>query len=104
MKRKIVKIVLAVILGLVLLGVVGTAVVTGKMVCEGILHQNDGRDTKQNSIVQLQEWGFDREAFHERYEGIDFEIQSVDQNIVPGTYYRTMQDSDQWVILIHGAG
>lgn len=37
MKSKIIKIELAVVLGLVLLGIVGTAVVTGKMVCDGRL-------------------------------------------------------------------
>ena len=104
MKKNIVKIGLAVVAGLVLLGTAGGAFVTGKMVCDGILQQNDGNDTKQNSIGQLEKWGFDREAFHETYKGIDFAIQSVDKNTIPGTYYRTTQDSDKWVILIHGAG
>lgn len=104
MKKNIIKIGLAVVVGLVLLGTSGVAIVTGKMVCDGILHQNDGNDTKQNSIGQLEEWGFNREAFHEMYKGTDFEIQSPDKNTVPGTYYKTTQDSDKWVILIHGAG
>ncbi len=104
MKKNIVKIVLAVVIGLVLLGIGGGAIITGKMVCDGILNQNEGNDTKQNSINQLEVWGFDREAFHERYEGINFEIQSADKNTVPGTYYNATQDSDKWVILIHGAG
>lgn len=104
MKKKILKITMTVLVGLVLLGGIGGAIITGKMVCDGILRQNDGNDTKQNSINQLKKWGFDREAFHETYKGTDFEIQSVDGNIVPGTYYRTTENSDNWVILIHGAG
>ena len=102
--KKIIKIGLITITTLLLTVLLVGAVITGKMVCDGILHQNDDVDTKQNSIDQLAKWGFDREAYHETYQGIDFEIASADGNRIPGTYYNSAKDLEQWVILIHGAG
>lgn len=102
--RKVLKTTGAVLAGIVVTGAIGISVYFGKLVCDGILNQNAGNDTKQNSIKQLEVWEFDREAFHDRYEGVDFEILSADNNTIPGVYYTTTEASSKWVILIHGAG
>ena len=103
-KRRFLKIGLITAAILMLTILLAGAAFTGKMVCDGILNQNAGVDTKQNSIGQLAKWGFDRETFHETYQGTDFEIASVDGNTIPGTCYRSAQETGKWVILVHGAG
>ncbi len=103
-KRRLLKIGLITALILMLTILLAGAIFTGKMVCDGILNQNAGVDTKQNSIGQLAKWGFDRETFHETYQGINFEIISEDGNTIPGTCYRSAQETGKWVILVHGAG
>lgn len=105
-KTKVAKIVKKVVIILLII-IAFIAVVSimwiGKMVNDGILYQNRENDTKNNSIKQLAIWGFDREAFHEKYEGTDFAIQSADGNTVPGTIYLS-GENNPWAIIVHGAG
>lgn len=103
-KKKVIRTVVIGILLLILVGIVGMSVITGKQVRDGILYQNENNDTKQNSIEQLKLWNYDRLSFHDKYMGIDFEITSSDHNLVPGTIYHCNETSNRWVILIHGAG
>ncbi|HKM35956.1 MAG TPA: alpha/beta fold hydrolase [Lachnospiraceae bacterium] len=103
-KKKVTFIVVIGLLTLIIIGLAVMSVITGKKVSDGILNQNENNDTKRNSIEQLKLWNYDAESFHERYKGTDFEIVSSDMNIVPGTIYLCNEDSDRWVILIHGAG
>lgn len=103
-KKKVILTVVIVLLSFILIGLVVMSFIIGKQVSDGIFYQNEKNDTKQNSIEQLKLWNYDAESFHERYKGIDFEIKSSDLNIVPGTIYCSNEDSNRWVILIHGAG
>jgi hypothetical protein len=100
-KNKIIK-GLGIALGvIVFLGVAGS-VAMGGIVADKILHQNADKDTHDNSIKQLEVWGYDTEKFENTYEGIEVSATAEDGNTVPGTYYGN--GSDKCVILVHGAG
>lgn len=107
MKKKVKKIVITVVVSLLVLVAIlgiGMSLVIGKMVAEGLLYQNEGNDTKQNSIKQLEVWGFDLEGFEKAYYGEDFVLEAADGVKVPGTYYEADDNSKETVILVHGAG
>ncbi|MBO4636658.1 MAG: alpha/beta fold hydrolase [Clostridiales bacterium] len=100
-KKKIVK-VLAVTAGvLVFLGAAGS-VVFGGYVADRILHQNKDNDTIDNSLKQLEVWGYDIDGFMNTHEGSQISAQAEDGNIVPATYFDN--GSNKCVILVHGAG
>ena len=100
-KNKVIK-GLGITLGvIVFLGVAGS-VAMGGIVADKILHQNADKDTHDNSIKQLEVWGYDTEKFMNTYEGIEISATAEDGNVVPGTYFDS--DSDKCVILVHGAG
>lgn len=81
------------------LGIAGS-VAMGGIVADKILHQNADKDTHDNSIKQLEVWGYDIGSF--RYEGQEISAEAEDGNKVPGTYFDS--GSDKLVILVHGAG
>ena len=83
------------------LGIAGS-VAMGGYVADRILHQNKDKDTHDNSIKQLEVWGYDTERFMNTYEGTDIKVTAEDGNTVPGTYFDN--SSDKLVILVHGAG
>ena len=83
------------------LGIIGSAALGG-VVADKILHQNEGKDTHDNSLKQLEIWGYDIDAFHEKYTGTEVSATASDGNVVPGTYFES--DSNAMVILLHGAG
>ena len=94
--------VLAIILGvIVVLGAVGS-VLMGKYVAEKILLQNEGKDTQDNSVKQLEVWGYDLGGFNETYQGTEISAVASDGNEVPATYFDN--GSEKCVILVHGAG
>jgi esterase/lipase len=96
---------LSVVLGIVIIGVCGLSYYFGKLVVEGLFYQNQGADTRENSIKQLEQWGFDLEAFTNTYKGEEFVIKAADDNTVPGTYFSTDGNTDKdTVILVHGSG
>lgn len=74
----------------------------GGFIADKILHQNDGEDTHDNSIKQMEVWEYDYSAFKDKYEGTGISATAEDGNNVPATYYSS--DSDTCVILVHGAG
>ena len=100
-KNKIIK--AAAITGgvLVFLAAAGSAAMGG-YVADRILHQNEGKDTVDNSLKQLQVWGYDIEGFLAAHEGMEISAEAEDGNTVPATYFDS--DSDRCVILVHGAG
>ena len=99
--KKAVK-VLAITAGvIVFLGTAGS-VCMGGYVADRILHQNDVKDTQDNSIKQLELWGYDLDSFYGNYEGTDISATAMDGNEVPATFFD--YDSDRCVILVHGAG
>lgn len=100
--KKVKKVAIILLIVLVIALAAGIFVI-GKMVNDGVLYQNKNNDTKGNSIKQLEVWGYDREAFHDKYQGNEFSVQSADGNTVPGMIYFSEEDQP-WVILIHGAG
>ena len=64
--KKAVK-VLAITAGvIVFLGTAGS-ICMGGYVADRILHQNDGKDTQDNSIKQLELWGYDLDSFYGNY-------------------------------------
>ena len=83
------------------LGIAGS-VAMGGYIADRILHQNEGKDTHDNSIKQLEVWGYDTDRFMNTYEGTDIKVTAEDGNTVPGTYFDN--SSDKLVILVHGAG
>lgn len=107
MKRKGKKIIITVVVSIAILVAIigiGMSLVVGKMVAEGLLYQNEGNDTKQNSIKQLEVWGFDLKGFQEEYKGEEIVLEAADGVSVPVTYYEAGAESEETVILVHGAG
>jgi len=74
----------------------------GGFIADKILHQNDGKDTHNNSIKQLEIWKYDTAGFEARYKGTEIKAEATDGNMVPGTLFD--MGSDTCVILVHGAG
>ena len=75
----------------------------GGYVANRILHQNDGNDTHDNSIKQLELWGYDLETFNNTYTGIEITATASDGNEVPATLFE-QEGADECVVLVHGAG
>ena len=81
MKKKALKIVKVAVIVLVLLGIIGSAAL-GKMIADQVMYQNEGNDTKSNSVKQLVDiWGYDLDGFNARYTGT--EISTVAECLVP---------------------
>lgn len=100
-KNKIIK-GLGITLGVIaFIGIAGSVAIGG-YIADRILHQNEGKDTHDNSIKQLEVWGYNTEKFMNTYEGTDIKVTAEDGNTVPATYFDN--DSDKLVILVHGAG
>ena len=83
---------------------IGGSVFMGGYVADRILHQNEGKDTKDNSVKQLELWGYDLKAFEDKYEGSEVKATAEDGNTVPGTYFKNENESGKCAILVHGAG
>ena len=61
------------VFGLVILCAgIGISLSVGKQVANGLVYMNQGNDTKQNSIMQLKEWGFNLEEFEANYVALFF--------------------------------
>ncbi len=100
-KNKIIKAATITMSVIAFIAVAGSAAMGG-YVADRILHQNEGKDTCDNSIKQLEVWGYDLESFNARYQGTEVSATAEDGNTVPGTYFD--MGSDKCVILVHGAG
>ena len=74
----------------------------GGAVAYGVLYQNKGADTRENSWKQLEMWGYDGEAFLEKWQGEEVWAEAEDGNRVPGSFYEG--GNERCVILVHGAG
>lgn len=100
-KNKILK-VSGITLGIIALLFVVGSFALGGYIADKILHQNAGKDTHDNSLKQMEQWGYDAAAFEDAYKGTDIKVQAEDGNEVPATYYNN--NSGKCVILVHGAG
>ena len=101
MKKKLVKALIITLAAIIVL-TAGGSLFLGSYIAEKILLQNEDKDTHDNSIKQLELWGYDTDAFLATYEGSDITATAEDGNEVPGTYYGF--GNDKCVILVHGAG
>lgn len=81
---------------------IGGSIVIGGIISDKILHQNEGKNTSDNSVKQLELWGYDLDAFNEAYNGVEVRAEASDGNVVPGTLFE--QGGDTCVVLVHGAG
>lgn len=81
------------------IAVIGSGVM-GWYVASKILHQNEGKDTVEASLKQLEIWGYDISSFS--YTGTSVSAVASDGNVVPGTLFS--YGSDACVVLVHGAG
>ncbi|MBI9012210.1 MAG: alpha/beta hydrolase [Clostridiales bacterium] len=90
---------------LILVAVVGVSVVIGNQIADALIYQNEGKDTKEASVYQLEAWEFSIESFEEHYTITKKSITSEDGVIVPfaliGGELLSAQDT---VILVHGLG
>lgn len=75
----------------------------GKQVAEGLLYQNAGNNTKENSVLQLKMWGYDLEAFEEKYQPLMRSVIAGDGVFSPAAVF-VCPESKNTVILVHGAG
>lgn len=77
----------------------------GKLGGQGLLFFNEGNDTKNNSLKELENWNFDLEGFLSTYEEIPKTVTASDGVEIPVTafYADGTQDNDT-AILIHGQG
>ncbi len=101
--KKVIKLVAVILASMTVLACAGS-IFMGKYVAEQILYQNKGNDTKGNSIRQLEIWGYNLGNFLENHKGEEFEVTAEDENVVPGTLFKSAICSDKWVVLVHGAG
>ena len=99
--KKLTKVLIIILASLVVLAV-GGSLFLGNYVADQILHQNADKDTHDNSIKQLELWGYDTESFLAEHEGSDITAVAEDGNEVPANYYN--YGNDKCVILVHGAG
>ncbi|MBQ3795729.1 MAG: alpha/beta fold hydrolase [Butyrivibrio sp.] len=104
MKKKKVTKVLSIIAIVIVVLVIGASVALGWMVADQVVYQNKNNDTVGNSLTQLEDWGYDLEAFKRKYDSIGNEITvtAEDGNECPATYFDN--GGDAVVILVHGAG
>lgn len=103
MKKKIAKILKILLIVLAAAVIIGSFLI-GKAVADMVMHQNKDSDTKNNSIMQLEMWEYDLEAFNAAYSGTEISVAAEDGNIVPGTSFSSEAGTGKWVILVHGAG
>ena len=88
--------------GVIITLAVGGSIVLGGVIADKILHQNDGKDTADNSLKQLELWGYDIDSFNNNYSGVEVSAPAADGNVVPGTLFE--EGSDVCAVLVHGAG
>ncbi|MCR5502772.1 MAG: alpha/beta hydrolase [Lachnospiraceae bacterium] len=102
MKKNRLKKGIIIALGALLILIPAGSFIFGGIIAGMILHQNADKDTHDNSIKQLEVWGYDYDAFDKTYKGTEISAVSEDGNTVPGSFFT--EESDTCVILVHGAG
>lgn len=104
--KKILRVAGIAVMLLFILGAAGVSVLNnqvGKQVAEGLLYQNNGNDTRKNSVLQLEKWGYDLEGFEERYQPRMCSVTAGDGVISPAAVF-VCPESGNTAILVHGAG
>lgn len=104
-KGGIIKKLLFCLFGLIFLAFLIFTYWLGKQVAAGLLYQNVDNDTKENSVKQLEKWGYDLTAFEMAYTPEQFTLKAEDDNIIPVYAFTANGEADNdTVILVHGAG
>ena len=83
----------------------GTTVFTywiGSQIGEGVLHQNNAYNVRENSINELSKYGYDIAAFQNKYDINDVEFMAEDGKKVKGIYVKGKTENT--AVLIHGNG
>ena len=104
-KRKIFKGVVGGVLAFVIIGGGIFSYQMGKSVGGGMLEAEKEQDTYYNSVMQLQEWGYDLAKFESQYKLEEITLMADDDQIIAGYYYIIDEDrSKDTVLLVHGMG
>jgi hypothetical protein len=102
---KVAKITGVTVLILIILGSIGISIFTGTQVAKGLVYQNEGKDTKETSIDQLDQWNYDYETFESKYSVDKSSVVAKDDTVVPFVRIgKNEVDSNKTVVLIHGLG
>ena len=109
-RRKIIGVTVESIAVIIIIAILGFSYYCGYQVAYGLLYQNEGLDTKGNSVKQLAEWNYDEEEyeranFEKKNNGNEFTVTAKDGNIIYGTHFiKDNKVDNNTVILIHGLG
>lgn len=102
---KVLKIVGLVVSVLIVVAVIGGSIFIGSQVADSLIYQNEGKDTKEASVYQLEAWDFSVESFEEQYTITKNSVISEDGVVVPFAIIGDETLSKQeTVILVHGLG
>ena len=85
-KNRLKKGIIITVSALLVLAAVGSFAFGG-FIADKILHQNEGKNTHDNSIKQMELWDYDYKAFEDTYKGTEITATAEDGNTVPATYY-----------------
>lgn len=103
--KKVLKIIGLTLIVLCVVGFMGFSGYIGILSADGITYSNMEKDTKDNSIKQLEIWGFDAGDLNDNYNQESLELEASDGNIVPVVYFSSSQDADNnTAIVVHGYG
>ena len=103
--KKVAGIIAAVVLLIVATTALAGSYYVGGMVADGMLKTNNGNDTKKNSVLQLEKWGYDLAGFQQQWPETEFTVTAKDDNIVPVAYYSSGVVAPKGIaILVHGHG
>ena len=103
--KKVAGIIAAVVLLIVATAALAGSYYVGGMVADGMLKTNNGNDTKKNSVLQLEKWGYDLAGFQQQWPETEFTVTAKDDNIVPVAYYSSGVVAPKGIaILVHGHG
>lgn len=109
-KKKILGITLISVLLVLVIAGFGASYYFGYQVGQGLLYQNEGKDTRDNSIKQLDLWKYDcveyaPDNFEQNNHGKRISVTAKDGTTVYGTHFILTDNKDKdTVILVHGAG
>lgn len=103
--RKIIKVTAVTVCFLLIAAIAGAVMFSinvGKQVAEGLLYLNEGKDTKENSVKQLETWNYDLAGFEAAYEPEKRSVTAEDGVVSPGAVFD--MGGKKTAVLLHGLG
>lgn len=91
------------LLTLMIVAVVGMTCMIGYQSANGMLYQNQGKDTHYASEWQLEQWAYDQETFESAYKIESFVVEGLEGYEIPVKKLGSGQGTNS-VIMVHGAG